>query len=78
MDEDDEFQGGCISELKTRVKHQNATNVKVKANLALHHVIQGYKDIGDVLLELLANIKKVMEKHMEEATDTIDDKLLVC
>ena len=50
----------------------------MKANLALHHVIQGYKDISDVLLELLANIKKVMEKHMEEATDTIDNNLIVC
>ena len=35
-------------------------------------------DIGDVPLELLANIKKVMEKHMEEATNTIDNNLIVC
>ena len=78
LDEDDEFQGGCISELKTRVKHQKATNNEVKANLILHDIIQGYKDISDVPLELLANIKKVMEKHMEEATDTIDNNLIVC
>ena len=78
MDEDDEFQGGCISELKTRVKHQKATNNEVKANLVLHDIIEGYKDIGDVPLELLTNIKKVMEKHMEEATDTIDNNLIVC
>jgi len=78
LDEDDEFQGGCISELKTRVKHQKATNNEVKANLVLHDIIEGYKDIGDVPLELLANIKKVMEKHMEEATDTIDNNLIVC
>ena len=78
MDEDDEFQGGRIAELKTRVKHQKATNDEVKANLILHDIIQGYKDIGDVPLKLLANIKKVMEKHMEEATDTIDNNLIVC
>ena len=78
MDEDDDFQGGRIAELKTRVKHQKATNDEVKANLILHDIIQGYKDISDVPLELLANIKKVMEKHMEEATDTIDNNLIVC
>jgi len=78
LDEDDEFQGGRIAELKTRVKHQKATNDEVKANLVLHDIIEGYKDIGDVPLELLANIKKVMEKHMEEATDTIDNNLIVC
>jgi hypothetical protein len=50
----------------------------VKANLVLHNVIQGYKDINDVPLKLLANIKKVLEKHMEEATDTINNNLFVC
>ena len=78
MDQDDEFLGGCIAKLTTRVEHQNATNDEVKANLVLHNVIQGYKGIGNVPLELLVNIKKVMEKHMEEATDTIDDNLIVC
>jgi len=78
LDQGDEFLGGRIAELKTRVKHQNATNDEEKANLVLHDNIQGYKDIGDVLLELLANIKKVMEEHMEEATETIDNNLIVC
>ena len=78
MDEDDEFQGGRIAELKTRVKHQKATNDEVKANLVLDNIIQGYKDIDDVPLKLLANIKKVMEKHMEEATNTIDNNVIVC
>ena len=50
MDEDDEFLGGRIAELKTRVKHQKATNDEVKANLVLHDIIEGYKDIGDVPL----------------------------
>jgi len=36
----------------------------VKANFDLQDVIQGYKDIGDVPLELLANVKKVLEKRM--------------
>ena len=53
-------------------------NDEVKANLVLHDIIEGYKDIGDVPLELLTNIKKVTEKHMEEATDTIDNNLIVC
>ena len=35
-------------------------------------------DIGDVPLELLANIKKVLEKCMEEATDTINSSVIVC
>ena len=74
----DEFLGGCIAKLKMQVKHQKATNDEVKANLVLHNVIQGYKGIGNVPLELLVNIKKVMEKHMEEATDTIDNNLIVC
>jgi hypothetical protein len=74
----DEFLGGRIAELKTQVKHQKSTNDEVKANIILHDVIQGYKDIGDVLLKLLANIKKVLEKHMEEATDTINNNLIVC
>ena len=78
LDEDNEFQGGRIAELKTQVKHQKATNDEVKANLILHDIIQGYKDISDVPLELLANIKKVMEKHMEEATNTIDNNVIVC
>ena len=77
MDEDNDFQGGRIAELKTWVKHQKATNDEVKAKLVLHNIILGYKDIGDVPLKLLANIKKVMEKHMEEATDTIDNNLIV-
>ena len=50
----------------------------MKANLILHDIIQGYKDISDVPLELLANIKKVMEKHMEEDTYTIDNNVIVC
>jgi hypothetical protein len=50
----------------------------VKANLILHDVIQGYKGIDDVAIELLANIKKVLEKHMEEATDTMNNNLNVC
>ena len=78
LDLDDESLGGRIAELKSWVQHQKATNDEVKANLVLHDVIQGYTDIGDVPLELLANIKKVMEKHMEEATDTIDNNLIVC
>jgi hypothetical protein len=45
----------------------------VKANL-----IQGYKGIDDVAIELLANIKKVMEKHIEEATNTMNNNLIVC
>ena len=77
LDQDD-FQGGRIIELKTQVKHQKTANDKVKANPVLHDVIQGYKGLNDVPLELLANIKKVMEKHMEEATDTIDNYLIVC
>jgi hypothetical protein len=31
-----------------------------------------------VPLELLANIKKVFEKRMEEATDTINNNLIMC
>jgi hypothetical protein len=53
-----------------QVKHQKATNHdEVKANLVLQDVIQGNKDISDVPLELLVNIKKVLEKHIEEATN---------
>ena len=50
----------------------------MKANFDLQDVIQGYKDIGDVPLELLANIKKVLEGHMKEAIDTINNNLIVC
>jgi hypothetical protein len=50
----------------------------VKDNLVLHDAIQGYKDIDDVAIELLTNIKKVLEKHMEEATDTMNNNLIVC
>ena len=60
----DEFLDGRIVELKTQVKHQKAAYDEAKANLVLHDVIRGHKDIGDVPLELLANIKKVLEKRM--------------
>ena len=74
----DEFQGGCIGKLKMQVKHQKATNDEAKANLIIHDLIRGHKDIGDVPLELLAIIKKVFEKRMVEATDTINNNLIVC
>ena len=77
MDHDD-FLGGYIAKLKTRVKHQKAANDEAKANLVLHDVIRGLKDIGDVSLELLANVKKVLEKRKEGATDTINNNLMVC
>jgi hypothetical protein len=58
------FLGGRIAELKMQVKHQKATNHdKVKANLVLQDVIQGNKDINGVPLELLANIKKLLERR---------------
>jgi hypothetical protein len=60
------------------VKHQKATNDEAKANLVLHDVIQGHKEISNVPLELLANVKKVLEKRMEEATDTINNNLMLC
>jgi hypothetical protein len=60
------------------VKHQKATNDEAKANLVLHDVIQGHKEIGNVPLELLANVKKVLEKRMEEAADTINNNLMLC
>ena len=41
-----------------------AANDEAKANLIIHDVILGHKDIGDVPLELLANVKKVLEKRM--------------
>jgi hypothetical protein len=50
----------------------------VKANIVLHNVILGLKDVSNVPLELLANIKEVLEKHMEEATNTINNNLIVC
>ena len=78
MLDQDEFLGGHIDELKKQVKHQKGTNDEVEANLILHDVFQGYKDIGDVPLELLVNIKKVLEKHMEEATDTMNNNHIVC
>jgi hypothetical protein len=31
-----------------------------------------------VPLELLTNIKKVREKHIEEVTDTINNNLIMC
>jgi hypothetical protein len=31
-----------------------------------------------VPLELLTNVKKVLEKNKEEATDTINNNLMVC
>jgi heme/copper-type cytochrome/quinol oxidase subunit 4 len=31
-----------------------------------------------VAIELLANINKVLEKHMEEATDTVNNNLIMC
>ena len=68
----DEFQGGCIGKLKMQVKHQKATNNEAKANLILHNLIRGHKDISDVPLELHSNVKKVLEKHLEEATNTIN------
>jgi hypothetical protein len=37
-----------------------AANDKAKANLILLDVIPGHKDIGDVPLELLTNVKKVL------------------
>ena len=77
MDHDD-FLGGHIAKLKTRIKHQKAANDEAKANLVLHDVIRGLKDIGDVSLELLANVKKVLEKRKEGATDTINNNLMVC
>jgi hypothetical protein len=60
------------------VKHQKATNDEAKANLVLHDVIQGHKEISNVPLELLANVKKVLEKRMEEAADTINNNLMLC
>jgi hypothetical protein len=76
--EQDDFLGGHIAELKMQVKHQKAANNEVKANHILHDVIRCHKDIGDVPLELLANVKKVLEKHKEEATGTINNNLMVC
>ena len=76
MDQD-EFLVGRIVKLKTQVKPQKAANDEAKANLILHDIIQGHKDIGDVNLELLANVKKVLEKRMEEATDTINNNLIL-
>ena len=63
MDQD-EFLVGRIVKLKTQVKPQKAANDEAKANLVVHDVIRGHKDIGDVPLELLANVKKVLEKRM--------------
>jgi len=63
--------------LKTQVKHQKSANDKAKANLILHDVILGHKDIGVVNLELLAKVRKVLEKRMEEATDTINNNLIL-
>ena len=60
----DEFLVGRIVKLKTQVKPQKAANDEAKANLVVHDVIRGHKDIGDVPLELLANVKKVLEKRM--------------
>jgi hypothetical protein len=31
-----------------------------------------------VAIEFLANIKKMLEKHIEEATDTMNNNLIVC
>jgi hypothetical protein len=76
MDQDD-FLGGCIAELKTKVKHQKAACDEAKGNLVLHDVIQGQKDIGDVPLKDLANVKKVLEKCMEEAINAIKNNLMV-
>ncbi|CAD6334707.1 unnamed protein product [Miscanthus lutarioriparius] len=61
-----------------QVKRQKAANDEAKANLVLHDIIRCHKDISDVPLEILANVKKVFEKRMEEATDTIDNNLIVC
>jgi hypothetical protein len=74
----DEFLGGRIAKLKTQVKYQKAANDEAKANLVLHDIIWGHKDLGDVPLVLLANVKKVFEKRMEEATDTINNNLIMC
>jgi hypothetical protein len=61
-----------------QIKHQKATNDEAKANLILHDIIQGHKNNGDVPLELLASVKKVLEKRMDEATDTINNNLILC
>jgi pyruvate/oxaloacetate carboxyltransferase len=74
----DDFLGGHITKLKMQVKHQKAANDEAKANLVLHDVIRCHKDIGDGPLELLTNVKKVLEKCKEEATDTINNNLMVC
>lgn len=60
-----------IAKLKTQVKRQKAANDEAEANLVLHDVIRGHRDVGDVPLDLLAVFKKVVEKRIQEAAGSI-------
>ena len=62
---------GRITELNTQLRSQMAANGVAEAKLVLHDIIRGHKDVGDVPRELLADLKKVVEKRLQEAAATI-------
>jgi hypothetical protein len=75
----DEFITGCIAKQKMQVKHhQKATNNEAKANLVLHDVIRGHKDIGDESLELHANVKVLEKRRGTYRHNQHNNNLIMC